>query len=145
MTCKLTFSLLSETQEGNVGSDWKYSLEVKVFSEGLRGQGTINVDKHVLDPGASQPPPGPPEPLVLEVGDCGSELLIQVVLTATEVDLLKNDSGTCDSSLVLKCPRPGETPVAQEIELSAGVRESPGILNKNAVFTVKARIFAACY
>jgi hypothetical protein len=144
MACKVTLTLLSESQEGNVGNDWKYTIEVKVFNEGLAGEGTISVPKHLLDSGAVEPPPGPPEPLVMAGGKCGAELLLTLKLTATEVDLIKSDTGTADSSLNVICPGPGETPLSQEIELSTGVRESPGLLNKNAVFQVAARLDVSC-
>jgi hypothetical protein len=144
MACKVHLSLVSETQEGNIGSDWRYSVQVKAFNGGLQGEGTLDVPKHTLDAGSIQPPPGPPEILDIDAGECGSEVLLKIKFTATEIDLLKNDSGTSDSSLVLKCPGPGEEPARHDIELSAGVRESPGILHKNAVFTLKARVVAVC-
>ena len=34
MTCKLTMTLISESQEGNIGEDWKYDLDIKVETEG---------------------------------------------------------------------------------------------------------------
>lgn len=144
MACKVSLTLVSETQEGNIGNDWKYSIEVKLFNSGLKDQGRIHVPKHLLDPGAIQPPPGPPDTLVLQAGECGSEVLLKIELTATEVDTFRNDSGTSNSSLKLKCPGPGETPIARDIELSVGVSEKPDVLNKNAVFTAKARVLATC-
>ena len=37
MALKVTVSVLSETQEGDVGDDWKFELNVKIFNEGLKG------------------------------------------------------------------------------------------------------------
>ena len=34
MACKATISLLSESQEGTIGDDWRYSLEAKIFGAG---------------------------------------------------------------------------------------------------------------
>ncbi len=31
MSCRLTMTLISESQEGNIGEDWKYELDVKVL------------------------------------------------------------------------------------------------------------------
>jgi hypothetical protein len=144
MTCKMTLSLLTETQEGNVGSDWKYKLDAKVFNQGLKGEGVLKVAKHTLDAGEVQEPHGAPEPLTLDCGEGGREVMIRLALTATEVDLFISDSGTATTDLKLMAPGPGEAPLSQEFEIAAGVRESPGILNKNAVFTVHGLIVLAC-
>ena len=37
MNCTLTLALISETQEGNIGEDWKYHLSVKAFEDDLDG------------------------------------------------------------------------------------------------------------
>ena len=144
MGCKLTISLISETQEGNIGSDWKYDLGVKVFNQGLQGQGKISVPKHQLDSGDVQPPPGPPDPLDLEAGEGGGDVLVRLELLATEVDMFKNDSGTASMDIRLVAPKPGEERITHSFEVGAGVRESPGILNKNAVITVQGRITLTC-
>jgi hypothetical protein len=44
----------------------------------------------------------------------------------------------------LECPGPAGGSATKEIEISAGVRESPGILNKNSVFTVQVRFDLVC-
>ena len=41
MAFKVTISVLSESQEGDIGDDWKFDLAVKVFNEGLKGEGHI--------------------------------------------------------------------------------------------------------
>jgi hypothetical protein len=140
----MTLSLLTETQEGNVGNDWKYKLDAKVFNEGLKGEGTLEVPKHQLDAGDVQEPPGPPQPLLLNCGEGGREVMIRLSLTATEVDLFISDSGTASIDLRVNAPGPGEQPVSKEFEIAAGVRESPGIMNKNAIFTVHGRIELVC-
>jgi len=140
----MTITLLTETQEGNVGSDWKYHLDVKVFNEGLKGEGSMKVPKHTLDAGNVQEPPGPPEPLVLTCGEGGREVMARLSLTATEVDLFISDSGTASIDLKINAPGPGEQPFTREFEIGAGVRESPGILNKNAIFTVHGRLVLSC-
>ena len=60
MACKVNMSLLTESQEGNIGSDWKYTVEAKVFNEGLKGTGSISVAKHILKSGTTQEPPTAP-------------------------------------------------------------------------------------
>ena len=70
MTCKLTMALISEHQEGNCGDDWKYAVGVKVFHEGLKGEGEIAVPKHTLVPGPAERPHGLPEPLTVYTGEC---------------------------------------------------------------------------
>jgi hypothetical protein len=139
MTCKLTMALISESQQGNCGDDWKYELEAKVFNEGLRGEGTISVPKHLLESGAVMEPFGAPEPVVLFEGDCDGELLVRMLLTATEVDIFVNDVGKANKDITLDQPLPGKDRLTKEVDIAAGVRESPGILNKNSVFTLRVR------
>jgi hypothetical protein len=132
-------ALISESQEGNCGDDWKYELEAKVFNEGLRGEGCISVPKHLLESGAVMEPFGDPEPVVLFEGDCDGELLIRMLLTATEVDMFINDVGKASKDITLDQPLPGKDRLTKEVDIAAGVRESPGILNKNSVFTLRVR------
>jgi hypothetical protein len=144
MGCRLTFKLLSESQEGNIGNDWRYVVEVKVFNQGLAGKGKIKVKKHQLDSGDTIEPHGSPEPLVIDAGDCSGELKVNFSLTATEVDLFINDSGTIDKTVTLTCPGPDSPPVTEEILLAVGVRESPGLANEVAVFTLVGELEVAC-
>jgi hypothetical protein len=132
-------ALISESQEGNCGDDWKYDLEAKVFHEGLRGEGNISVPKHLLESGAVMEPFGSPESVVLFEGDCDGELLIRMLLTATEVDMFINDVGKASKDITLDQPLPGKNRLTKEVDIAAGVRESPGILNKNSVFTLRVR------
>ena len=144
MTCKLTMTLISEQQEGNCGEDWKYDLEARVFHEGLQGEGQINVPKHQLESGPARAPYGSPEPLVVFKGECLTELLVRLVLTATEVDMFVNDVGTASKDLKIECPGPGHDKVTKEVDISADVREAPVILNKTTVFTVRVRFTLTC-
>ena len=140
MAFKVTVSVLSESQEGDIGDDWKFRLSVKVFNEGLKGEGEIKVKKHNLPAGVVQDPPGPPEPLVLPAGEGEGNILIRLSLTATEVDLFQNDSGTVESDLTCPVPTAADRISAHQTELSVGVRESPGFLNQVSVFTLRLRI-----
>jgi hypothetical protein len=140
MAFKVTVSVLSETQEGDIGDDWKFDLNVKVFNQGLKGEGNIKVKKHHLPAGVVQDPPGPPEPLVVTGGDGEENLLVRLNLKATEVDLFQNDVGTVESDLTCPCPSAEERISAHQTDLSVGVRESPGFLNQVAIFTLKLRI-----
>ena len=140
MSCKVTMTLVSETQEGNVGDTWKYELEAKIFCGGLRGETTVRVPKHHLNPGEVISPHGDPKPMVLFEGDCKEELLLRLKLTVTEIDLLINDSGEAGKDIPLEMPRLEKSEYSHDFDIAAGVRESPGILNKNAVFTLRLRI-----
>lgn len=144
MSCKLTMSLISESQEGNCGDDWKYDLDVKVFLQGLKGEGQFNVPKHTLPVGVVEPPHGSPEPQVIFEGDCTDEILVRMELTATEVDMFKNDVGKASKDVRMQCPGAGGDSVTKDVDIAAGVRESPGILNKNSVFTLRVRFTMTC-
>ncbi len=140
MTCKLTMTLISEGQEGNCGDDWKYDLDLKVFNQGLKGTGSISVPKHTLYPGMVQEPHGSPDPIIIFAGECLTELLVRLELTATEVDMFVNDVGKASKDIKIEIPGPGGHTVTQEVEIAAGVRESPGVLDKNSVLTLRVRI-----
>jgi hypothetical protein len=126
MACKITILLLSESQEGTIGNDWKYDLEAKIFSGPRIGKGTIRVRKHTLESGLKlEPPPGPPEPLVLPAGEPGGKIRVDLRLSVAEVDLIENDTGEMSISVRLTCPGIGEPPVVEEREISVGVSEQP--------------------
>jgi hypothetical protein len=133
-------TLISETQEGNVGDTWKYDLEAKVFSQGLKGEATVSVPKHQLSSGEVRSPHTEPDPVVLFEGVCEDELLLRLKLRVTEIDLLINDVGEASKDIRLEKPCHGKTEFCHDFDIAAGVRESPGILNKNAVFTLRLRI-----
>lgn len=143
MTAKVTFSVVSERQEGNIGDDWRYEVETKVFNQGLKGKGTIKVAKHSLASGVTMEPHGSPDPLVLDAGEGSSELKIWIKLIATEVDLFRNDSGESDLNITMNCPSPGENPIAVEREISCGVTEKPVVADNTSIFTVKVRLVAS--
>lgn len=144
MGCKVTMSLVSERQDGPIGDDWKYVVEAKVFNEGLKGKGTVSVPKHNLPGGVTQAPPGPPEPVVMDGGDCGGTVLVRAHVKATEVDMFISDKGESSVDITMKCPGPGEAVVTKESEVSVGVRESPGISGETSIFRVVLRLEAAC-
>lgn len=140
MTGKVTFSVLSESHEGGVGSDWRYWIEVKVFNRGLKAQGRIEVPKHKLPSGTTQAPPGPPDTLVMPVGECNDDIKIKIRAEATEVDLFSNDSGVVDIDQVLDLPKPGDGPLVQERDICIGVSES----GKSSLVTLKTRLVLSC-
>jgi hypothetical protein len=140
MVYRLTMALVSEAQEGNLGTDWKYQIEAKVFCSGLLSDVSVDVPKHQLEPGSVISPHGAPEPVLLFEGECEGELLLRLRLVATEVDLFINDEGRVSRDIRLQLPAAGETASVREIDLAAGVRESPGIRNRNAVFTLRIRL-----
>ncbi len=144
MTCKLTMTLISESQEGNIGEDWRYELEAKVFTDGIRGQGEFKIPKHNLPAGIVSEPHGAPAPVEIFSGECTGDLLVRLHLVATEVDLFINDVGQAQKDLRIDCPGPAGGVVTKEVDVAAGVRESPGILPKTAVFTVRVRLQLSC-
>jgi hypothetical protein len=144
MTCTLTLTLISETQEGTIGEDWKYSLAAKAFDGDLDGEATIHVAKHKLPSGVIREPFGSPPPATVFSGECEQGFLVRLQLTATEVDMFVDDVGTAEKELRIECPGPGGGKVTKELDISVGVRESPGIVPKTAIFTVRVRLGLAC-
>lgn len=144
MAAKVTFTLLKESHEGPVGDSWKYWVEAKVFNQGLKGAGKVEIKKHLLPSGTTQVPPGPPEPLELPAGECGQRVKVQLALEATEVDLFRNDTGKTTVDTYLDCPGPGEKPLVRDGEISVGVVESPGITGETSVITLQVRLVLSC-
>ena len=140
MTAKVTFSLISERQDGDIGDDWKYTVETKIFNEGLKGKGTISVKKHSLDSGITMEPHGSPDAMELGAGDAGSELKVWLKLVATEVDLFRNDDGESELNFTMRSPKPGEDPIVLEKEISCGVTEKPIVADNTSIFTVGVRL-----
>lgn len=144
MGCKVTMTILSERQDGPIGDDWRYTIEAKVFNQGLTDKGKVKVPKHTLSSGVTQDPPGPPEPLVLNAGACGEEVLVRLQVDATEVDWLIHDKGTGTMDMNIRCPTEGAAPIIKEVEVSVGVRESPGLSGETSIFRVNIRLVAEC-
>lgn len=141
MTCTLMMTLISESQEGECGDDWKYELEARVFRDELVGEGRISVPKHLLPSGTIREPHGSPAPVELFSGDCDGDLLVKVDLTAIEVDLFVNDVGKASKEIRIEPPLPGNQKVTKEIDIPVGVKEAPAILGKKtAVFTLRVRL-----
>ena len=143
MACKITISLLSESQTGTIGNDWEYSLEARIFELGARraltGEGTISVPKHRLDSGKTQVPPGPPEALVLPAGRAGARILVDLRLKAAEVDLLQSDVAETPASFQMTCPARGGPAVVEMREVSVSVVEQPSAIGR-AVFELAYRV-----
>ena len=139
MACKITILLLSESQKGTIGNDWKYSLEARIFSGAMTGEGTISVPKHRLDSGKAQVPPGPPEALVLPAGEAGAKILIDLRIKVAEVDLFQNDTAEMTTSFKLTCPAAGGAAVVEEREVSLGVEEEPSGIG-HAIFHLAYRV-----
>ena len=143
MACKITISLLSESQEGTIGNDWKYSLEARIsgtrVSHAQLGKGMISVPKHRLDSGKTQAPPGPPDALVLPAGEAGSEVRVDLRIKVAEVDLVVNDTAEMSTSFKMTCPAAGGAPVVEEREAVLGVEEEPSGVGR-AVFKLSYRV-----
>ena len=145
MTCRLTMTLISEHQEGQCGDDWKYDIDAAVYHEGLQGGGQIRVPKHILEPGQVREPHGSPEPQVIYSGDCLTELLVKLQLTATEVDVFVNDVGKAGKEIRIECPGPHGDKVTKEVDVAAEVYEAPSILKKKkSMFTARVRFTLTC-
>lgn len=144
MTCTLTMTLVSESQEGNIGEDWRYDLSVKVSSGGHKSQGRVKVPKHNLPSGLVQEPHGSPPPQVVFTGDCVDGLHIDMRLVATEVDMFVNDVGKIGKELVIQCPGVSGTTVTKDCDIDVTVREMPRIFPQKAVFTLRVRFTLAC-
>ena len=144
MECQITFSLLSESLDGNIGDDWKYSVEAKVFNPELTGSGTIKVRKHQLRPGMRQTTPALGQSVSIPAGSCSSSPHVELVLHATEVDWLIDDKSSSALSVPVECPALGGRSIVVEPEISVQVHEMPRFLGGSAVLTIKVRLVTSC-
>lgn len=144
MSCTLTMTLISESQEGNIGEDWKYDLDVKVSSDGQTGNGRVKVPKHNLPSGLVREPHGSPPPQVVFTGGCARELRIDMRLVATEVDMFVNDVGKVRKELIIQCPGVAGGTVTKECDIEVAVREMPRIFPQKALFTLRVRFTLSC-
>jgi len=159
MGCMITVSVVEESVTGNIGDDWKYSIGAKAvdpagtsvearptagrLSAPVYGSGRIAVPEHILNPGASQPPPKVAG-VKIAAGPCGTRVRIELTLEATEVDWLVDDPGTQKTTVAVDCPGSGKPPVTVDTSVSVTVREHPKLLGGEATFTVKLRLIATC-
>jgi hypothetical protein len=144
MSCTLTMKLVSESQEGNIGEDWRYDLEVRVSSGEQKGEGRIKVPKHNLPSGLVQEPHGSPEPQVVFTGDCADALQVEMRLVATEVDMFVNDVGKVRKELIIQCPGVSGSTVTKDCDIEVAVREMPRIFPQKALFTLRVRFMLNC-
>ena len=144
MSCTLTMKLVSESQEGNIGEDWRYDLDVRVSSGEQKGQGRVKVPKHNLPSGLVQEPHGSPEPRVVFTGDCTDALHVDMRLVATEVDMFVNDVGKVRKELIIQCPGVSGTTVTKDCDIDVMVREMPRIFPQKAFFTLRVRFMLSC-
>ena len=139
MNCKLMMTVISESQKGECGDEWKYDLQAEVSNGEATGKGRISVPKHTLVSGSVLEPFGSPEPVVLFEGECASDLEVKLDLTATEVDLFVNDVGNTSKTILIESPHPGISKLTKEVDIDVNVREAPAFLKKQAVFTLRVR------
>lgn len=144
MACKISFSLVLESLTGDIGDDWEYSVQAKVFNSALTGAGGISIPEHRLTPGTSQQPPGPVQVIEIPAGDCGTGPRVELTVTATEVDWAVDDHGSNVMVVPMECPGPGGPAFIIEPEIAVRVREAPRFLGGVAVFRVKVRLVASC-
>jgi hypothetical protein len=138
MNCKLMMTVISEHQQGECGSDWKYDLTARVTGGAPDGQACISVPKHTLEPGEVRAPFGNPESRQICAGPCEARVRVTVDLQATEVDLFVDDVGHASCDVLIERPHPG-CAISKEVDLAAEVFEAPAILKKRSVFTVRIR------
>jgi hypothetical protein len=142
LDCAITLSLLSESLTGNIGEDWEYSVEARVFNPELTGTGVVNVPEHKLSPGATQPIPESIESIVLPAGPCNTGPVVELILQAREIDWLIDDNGSNLIRVPVECPGPGGPSSIIEPEISVRVREVPSIRGRFASLRVRVRLVA---
>ena len=142
MDCAITFSLLSESLAGDIGEEWEYSVEARVFNPELTGAGVITVAEHRLRPGTSKPIPAFIESIVLPAGPCNTGPVVELILRARELDWLIDDDGSNLIRVPVECPGPGGPSNIIEPEISARVREVPSIRGRFATLKVQVRLVA---
>ena len=149
MACKITYWVEEESLVGDVGNDWSYSVIARVYNPTLLGAGEIRQPEHRLDPGTTGLPPNRKR-VELPAGASGSSPAVLLVLSATEVDWLSDDTASNQMVIVLQCPEPGATPLVREVDIAVRVTESSRIVKffkgaaASADLTVKIKLELTC-
>lgn len=149
MACKITYWIAEESLVGDVGNDWCYSVIARVYNPTLLGAGEIRQPEHRLDPGTTGLPPNRKR-VELPAGERGSSPAVLLVLSATEVDWLHDDTASNQLVIVLQCPESGATPIEREVDISVRVTESSRLVKffkagaASADLTVKIKLELVC-
>jgi hypothetical protein len=146
MTCYVTVSVISESVTGDIGDDWEYQIAgATIGDDGLPQAGTLRMPEHEVDPGASPKPPPEPNAFTLNAGQCGALANVTLTITATEVDLLFDDTATSTFPVSIQCPGPGAGRNAKEQDVAVTVKENLGIATGGrAKLHLKLSIVAEC-
>ena len=146
MGCSVKLTIVEESLNGDIGDDWEYSVEIKVFNPASAtmpvSAGTIQVPKHQLAPGSAQRPPDGTQSLILEAGPCETVARVDLTFTAAELDLLSDDKEVDSRGLTLACPGPGQEPHSEHYRPRLTIRESGG--DGIATLTLTLEVESAC-
>jgi hypothetical protein len=143
MTCRIKLSLLSEHVDGDIGDDWKYSVEARLPGQAGSKPGRIVVAPHKIKPGTTHELPEMPS-TDIEGGPCGSDVELELHLLAAEMDWILSDIGEETATIGLKCPGPGAPSEVIDREVAVRVTETPLVLGGSANLILKLRIEAVC-
>lgn len=146
MGCSVTLTIVEESLNGDIGDDWEYSVEIKVYNPASAttpvSAGTISVPEHRIAPGTSQSPPPGTTGLILEAGPCESVARVDLTFTASELDLISDDTEVDSRGLTVACPGPGQEPHRATYRPRLTVRESGG--DGIAALTLTIEVESAC-
>ena len=134
MTCRIKLSLLSEHVDGDIGDDWKYSVEARLPGQAGSKPGRIVVAPHKIKPGVTHELPEIP----------GTDVELELHLLAAEMDWILSDIGEETATIAVRCPGPGAPSEVIEREVAVRVTETPLVLGGSANLILKLRIEAVC-
>lgn len=146
MGCSIRLTILEESLNGDIGDDWAYSVAVRVYNPASEttpvAQGTIDVPGHRLAPGSAQQPPEGTQPLALDAGPCGSMARLEITFTASELDLISDDTEVDSRGLTVACPGQGQESQTANYRPRLTVRESGG--DGIAALTLNMQVESSC-
>lgn len=146
MGCSVRMRVVEESLNGDIGDDWEYSVEAKVYNPASAttpvSEGTMRVPRHKISPGSSQVPPDGTGSLTLDAGPCGTAARVDLTFTATELDLIADDTETDSRGLTVACPGAGEAPHKAVYRPRLTVRESGG--DGIAALTLTLEVESTC-
>ena len=146
MGCSIRLTILEESLNGDIGDDWAYSVSVRVYNPASEttpvSEGTIDVPGHRLAPGSAQQPPEGTGALTLDAGPCESMARLELIFTASELDLVSDDSEVDSRALTVACPGQGKDSQTSVYRPRLTVRESGG--DGLATLTLNLQVESAC-
>ena len=147
MACHVSVTVMTEQVVGDIGDDWKYSINLSVTNDGVTQTplwSPLSIGEHRIKPNANPAPPPSHPVLPMDAGDCASAAYVNIDVAANEVDVFRNDPGRGTARIPIECPGPSGPRSSLIHKMAIDVSEKPGIFGGQAQLILELKIEAWC-